>query len=101
LHECESKLGCSEAAAASDGFVAWAEDFEAGVVESAVGVLEEAVTVAPGVAVALVVTDEGVEAGTTVEVVRRPREQCLSERRGQAELWHCQLGRGWTDVDSC
>jgi hypothetical protein len=68
LHECESKLGCSEAVVASDGLVAWA-----GVVVSAVGVLEEAVTAAPDVSVALVVIDEGVEVGTTVEVVRRPR----------------------------
>lgn len=96
LHEYESKLGCPEAAAASGGLVAWAEDIVAGVVVSAVGVLEEAVSAALDVSVALVGIDEGDGVEIAVEVVRRRREHCLSERRGQAGLRHCQFGRGWT-----
>jgi hypothetical protein len=70
----------------------------AGVVVYAVGVLEDAVSAALDVSVVLVVIDEGVGVGTAVEVVRRSGEHCLSERRGQAGLWHCQFGRGWTNA---
>ena len=35
---------------------------------------------------AFAVTDEGAEAATAVEVVKRPREECLSELRGQVGL---------------
>jgi hypothetical protein len=82
LHEYGGKLGCSEAAAAAanDELVAWAEVFVAGVVVSAVEVPEGVVSAA------LVAADEGAEAATTVEVVRRPREECLSELRGQVGL---------------
>jgi hypothetical protein len=73
----------------------------AGVVVSDVGVFEEAVSAALegagsaalDVSVALVVTDEDVGVGTAVEVVRRSRVHYLSERRRQAGLWHCQIGR--------
>jgi len=56
----------------------------AGVVVSAVGVLEEAVSAALDVFVALVVTGEDVGVGIAVEVVRRSRKCYPSERRGQA-----------------
>ena len=109
MHERAGKLGCSEAAAAAaanDEVVAWAEVFVAGAVVSAVEVPEGVVSAASdwfaalGWSAALVATDEGVEAATTVEVVRRPREGCLGELGGQVGLWHYLSGRGRADAGS-
>lgn len=102
MNERGGKLGCSEAAAAAadDELVAWAGVFVAGVVVFVVEVPEGVVYAASGWSAALVATDEGVEAATTVEVVRRPREGCLSELRGQVGLWHYLSGRGQADAES-
>lgn len=100
MYEYEDKLGCSQAAGASDVLVVQAAGSVAGAVASAVEVLEGSVSAALDVCVGLVVVDGDAEAVTAGAALTRPREGCLSDWRGQVGLWCYQLGCGQTNAES-